>query len=575
VELTLPPLEELEAELSRRKLLWRVNPDHWTDGYKVDYDTPYNGGASPWAGATWKANPQRLARESQADITGYGGQAGGGKTDLPLGLAHQEHLKSIIFRREYPQLKGIEERSREMFGHLGEYNGTDKLWRIRFGTNPLTGEAQMRLIEFGAVQFYDDVMKYMGRPHDLIGFDQVETFQEAQVRFLLGWLRTDVEGQRVRAIMTLNPPTTAEGRWVIKFFAPWLDKKYEGKRAKDGELRYYATLPDGQEIECLDGTPFEATNPRTGYKETIRPLSRTFFRASVRDNPTYVRTGYERVLQSLPEPLRSMMLYGDFDAGVTDDPWQVIKTDWFQKALDRGKALKAQRLGVRPTSSMTQLGVDVARGGADNTVLTPRYDHVLWTPAKKPGIMTPDGPSVVAFMSEQPCSPTTVCCIDVIGVGSSPVDFARLSFKVIPMNGTERDKDARTKGPRPGEKGALGFKNNHSMWIWRLREDLDPSSGIELAIVTETEADGQELLAQACAYKWELTSQGIKIETKDEIIASKRLKRSPDEFESLVYSHARPTLAGQGLLDFFEQQVAAMKEQSAANDAKQPVQAVA
>jgi hypothetical protein len=33
-----------------------------------------------------KPSPQRLASESTADVTGYGGAAGGGKTDLALGL---------------------------------------------------------------------------------------------------------------------------------------------------------------------------------------------------------------------------------------------------------------------------------------------------------------------------------------------------------------------------------------------------------------------------------------------------------------------------------------------------------
>ena len=31
-------------------------------------------------------------------------------------------------------------------------------------------------------------------------------------------------------------------------------------------------------------------------------------------------------LQSLPEPLRSQMLYGDFNAGTEDDSMQVIPT---------------------------------------------------------------------------------------------------------------------------------------------------------------------------------------------------------------------------------------------------------
>ncbi len=43
--------------------------------------------------------PQTLAYESLADITGYGGAGGGGKSFLGLGLAITRHVKSIIPQR--------------------------------------------------------------------------------------------------------------------------------------------------------------------------------------------------------------------------------------------------------------------------------------------------------------------------------------------------------------------------------------------------------------------------------------------------------------------------------------------
>jgi hypothetical protein len=48
--------------------------------------------------------PQLMAWESKADIIGFGGAAGGGKTDLACGLATQRHEKSMILRREATQL---------------------------------------------------------------------------------------------------------------------------------------------------------------------------------------------------------------------------------------------------------------------------------------------------------------------------------------------------------------------------------------------------------------------------------------------------------------------------------------
>ncbi|MDE1557349.1 MULTISPECIES: hypothetical protein [Comamonas] len=58
--------------------------------------------------------PQRAAYDSLADIVYYGGSAGGGKTDLLLGLALTKQRHSILFRRQSVQLTGIEERMTKM-----------------------------------------------------------------------------------------------------------------------------------------------------------------------------------------------------------------------------------------------------------------------------------------------------------------------------------------------------------------------------------------------------------------------------------------------------------------------------
>jgi len=54
--------------------------------------------------------PQTEAYYHQADETLYGGAVGGGKTDLLLGLATTQHLRSIIFRRQSTDLEKIWDR---------------------------------------------------------------------------------------------------------------------------------------------------------------------------------------------------------------------------------------------------------------------------------------------------------------------------------------------------------------------------------------------------------------------------------------------------------------------------------
>src|SRR5215469_1983075 len=120
--------------------------------------------------SSWKPlpGPQVEALESKADILFYGGAAGGGKTDLVIGAAHTQHTRSIIFRREYPQLRAIIDRTVELLSELGKYNKTSMIWSLEDG----------RSIEFGAVQHIGDEKKYQGRPHDLKAFDEITHFSE-------------------------------------------------------------------------------------------------------------------------------------------------------------------------------------------------------------------------------------------------------------------------------------------------------------------------------------------------------------------------------------------------------------
>ena len=68
--------------------------------------------------------PQVEAYESKADLLLYGGAAGGGKTDLLIGLAVTRHKRSVIFRRAYGDLDGIEQRLIEILGGREGYNGS-------------------------------------------------------------------------------------------------------------------------------------------------------------------------------------------------------------------------------------------------------------------------------------------------------------------------------------------------------------------------------------------------------------------------------------------------------------------
>ena len=81
-----------------------------------------------------------------------------------------------------------------------------------------------RLIEFGGLDNLGDEKRWQGRAHDFKALDEATEIRESQARFVMGWNRSSDPTIKSKCLMTFNPPTTAEGRWVIDYFAPWIKK---------------------------------------------------------------------------------------------------------------------------------------------------------------------------------------------------------------------------------------------------------------------------------------------------------------------------------------------------------------
>ena len=81
-------------------------------------------------GMKWVPNPgqQTSAYLSLADVILYGGQAGGGKTHLELGLGINESQNGIIFRRKLSQTDGLEREGKEIIGNDASFNGSNLEW---------------------------------------------------------------------------------------------------------------------------------------------------------------------------------------------------------------------------------------------------------------------------------------------------------------------------------------------------------------------------------------------------------------------------------------------------------------
>lgn len=468
--------------------------------------------------------PQSMAYHSTADVLGYGGAAGGGKTDLMLGKAINKHRVSYILRREATQMQGIYTRMAQILGGTDGFNRSEKIWRY----------PTERMIRFGSTPNLGDEVNYQGQARDFLGLDEAANFLRDMVIFLMGWTRTTDRDQPTQSLLTFNPPTTAEGRWLVDYFAPWLDDKHPSP-ALPGDERVFASVPDkhgvAHDVEVpskshfvIEGEEWVFDYDPDKYRganaaRIIMPQSRTFVPSSVGDNPFLVNTNYMATLQALPEPLRSQMLYGDFRAGMSDDPWQVIPTKWIEIAQERWHA----RLPKPPICS---LGVDVARGGEDQTVIA-RLSEDWWFDEllEYPGSETPDGPTVASLCIAANHNQSPIH-IDVIGVGASPYDFLKNARQqVMGINVSERSTAT-------DKSGRLTFRNQRSGLWWAFRELLDPNANNGIAL-----PPGRDLLLELSSPKWTLQGSTIYVESREEI--KKRIGRSPDKATALILAAIR------------------------------------
>jgi hypothetical protein len=193
--------------------------------------------------------PQLQAYESKADVLLFGGEPGGGKSALALGLAFNKHQRSLIMRRQYTDLNALIEDMIKMNGGRQGYNGSPPP-SLRVGN---------KLIELGAANSLGDEQHWMGQPHDLLCLDEATQFAESQVRLLMGWVRSTDPKQRTRVVLATNPPLTNEGLWVTQMFAPWLDAQYPDP-AKPARPR--------REPRCQSESSRTSRKPRQGPRRT-------------------------------------------------------------------------------------------------------------------------------------------------------------------------------------------------------------------------------------------------------------------------------------------------------------------
>lgn len=499
------------------------------------------------AGKVWFPNegPQTDAYFSEADELFYGGAAGGGKTDLIIGLAFNEHTKARLIRREGTHLKGIEARMTEIRGGTQGYNQQLKTWRHAGG----------RII-LGSCPHEKDKYEYQGQDDDLKAFDEITQFTRGMYFYIIGWNRSTKAGQRCRVVVTGNPPQTADGQWVKVEWAPWLDRNFPNP-AMPGELRWYTTDPVTAETIWVG----EDWVGEDAAGDPIYPKSRTFIPARMSDNPyfapdTEAGRKYRATIAALPEPLRTQLLEGDFNVAEADQQNQVIPTAWIRAAQARWTP------GGAAGKRMVAVGADIAQGGEARTVVAPRFVGYYFDKLTvKRGAETPDGPTAAGVVVSVLRNDAQANVDMGGGFGQSCFDHLKQlrvrAFKFVPSGASTKRTGAwlrrpgetpppiekapvtaRADGSAPldpftGGYAGIPFKNLRAEAYWRFREILDPVGPHKAALPPD-----EELVAELAAPRWELRGGEIILEPKEHVAL--RLGRSPDKGDAVVIAAAAP-----------------------------------
>lgn len=235
----------------------------------------------------WSPQPKQAVFMSRPEYEAlYGGAAGGGKSDALLAEAlrqvHIPHYRAIIFRKTYPQLSELIDRSRDIYSRAfprAKYNGTAHCWCFPSGAK----------IYFGNMQRESDRTNYQGKRYDFIGFDELTHFTFAEYSYMFSRNRPSGSGTRVYIRATTNPGGVGHG-WVKERFitaAPPLTPITD---------EYDVCTPDGKTIKMQRKRIFVPSNVFDNKK-------------LLNNDPNYLAN-----LAMMPQAERDALLYGNWDS---------------------------------------------------------------------------------------------------------------------------------------------------------------------------------------------------------------------------------------------------------------------
>ena len=220
----------------------------------------------------------------------YGGAAGGGKSDALLldlwalydnGPYHPKH-RAIAFRRSFPELKDLIDRSQELFPKFikgAKYDKNEHIWTTPAGAR----------FEFGYLNNDNDRFKYRGRAWNKIGFDELTLWPtDVCYLYLMSRCRTTARDLPCDMRGTTNPDGPGQ-KWVMERWGI----EEQGQASSQSVVMEFE-VPDGQ----------------GGWTMEEREVVRRFIPAKLAENPHLRGTGYRERLMLMAPDDRDALLGG-------------------------------------------------------------------------------------------------------------------------------------------------------------------------------------------------------------------------------------------------------------------------
>lgn len=249
-----------------------------------------------------QAGPQEAFLSSPADITIYGGAAGGGKTYAlllePLRHIDNPGFGAVIFRRQATQILsegGLFDNAVEMYTPIGA--------TMKQTPQPTAIFPSGAKVSFRHLGSDKEVHAWQGSQICLICYDELTHFTEHQFFYMLSRNRSTC-GVRPYIRATCNPDADS---WVADFISWWIGDDGYAIRERSGKIRYFARI-DG---EILWADTREELAEKYG-NEAVKSVS--FIASSIFDNKALleVNPDYIASLNALPVVERERLLKGNW-----------------------------------------------------------------------------------------------------------------------------------------------------------------------------------------------------------------------------------------------------------------------